>query len=71
MKDELGKPHVRKKKDDGEAQFDICSTETLVDLQENDPTLVHVRELVTEDSIEGQSYFTLKNKFSTEFILER
>ena len=58
---EEAKSHVRKK-DDGEAQFDICSTETLVDLQENDPTLVRVRELVTEDSIEGQSYFTLKNK---------
>ena len=58
---EEAKSHVRKK-DDGETQFDICSTETLVDLQENDPTLVRVRELVTEDSIEGQSYFTLKNK---------
>ena len=45
-----------------QAQFNICSTTALIDFQENDPTLVRVRELVTEDSIKGQSYLTVKNK---------
>ena len=56
MKAEEAKLHVRKEKNGGEAQFDIFSKDPLVDLQENDPILVRVRVLMTEDSIEGQSY---------------
>lgn len=51
-----------KKTDDGELKFDICDTETLIKLQETDPSLTRVREMTFEKPDEGQSYYTLKDK---------
>lgn len=48
--------------DDGEPKFDICDTETLIKLQETDPSLTRVRKMALEEPDDGQSYYTLKNK---------
>lgn len=51
-----------KKSDDGEPKFDICDTETLIKLQETDPSLTRVREMASEEPDDSQSYYTLKDK---------
>lgn len=51
-----------KKSDDGELKFDICDTETLIELQETDPSLTRVREMGSEEPDYGTSYYTLKGR---------
>lgn len=51
-----------KKADDGEPKFDICDTETLIKLQETDPSLTRV--MVSHTTLS-------RTRFSTGYILVR